>query len=147
MNDLHKRLTKENHWYAAWHKVPYVSLLHFVIFAGVGSLLALHVQGAVLAQNVVHSQSDASATVGVGKAEGNDFGPWFTISKWDNCSHLMQQGRVFEIQNSEGQSMLSECTPQVPKGPFDWHSGPARFRLVKEPKPIHDEPLPLPRNN
>jgi hypothetical protein len=75
---------------------------------------------------------------------GTAFGPWFTMSHWDKCAHLMQQGSVFELQSAEGQVMLSECTSRVPQKPFDWHSDPVRFRLVKEPIPKHSPPTPDP---
>jgi hypothetical protein len=75
---------------------------------------------------------------------GTDFGPWFAISHWDKCLHLMQQGSVFEFQNAEGRILLSECTSSVPQKPFDWHSEPVRFRLVKESLPKHSPPTPEP---
>jgi hypothetical protein len=78
---------------------------------------------------------------------GIDYGPWFAIKMWSKCEHLHQQGKVFELQNAEGKSMLSECTVAVPKKPFDWYSEPTRFRLVKEPLPRRDEPLPQPVGN
>ncbi len=52
----------------------------------------------------------------------------------------MQKGSIFEIQNSEGQSMWSDCSSQAPKRPVGWHSDALRFRLIKEPLPQHDEP-------
>jgi hypothetical protein len=73
---------------------------------------------------------------------GTDFGPWMTISKWDACAHFVKQGNVFELQNAEGQVMLSDCIALVPKKPLDWHSEPTRFRLVKEPKVKHSPPSP-----
>ncbi|MES2006478.1 MAG: hypothetical protein V4436_00040 [Patescibacteria group bacterium] len=138
MNKLHKRLIKENELYAAWHKLPYISLFHFFFLIGIGSYVVLYVQ------NVAFAQTQPAMVQAV--AKGLDYGPWFSISKWSNCSHLMQRGSVFELQNAEGQSMLSECTEQVPQGPFDWHSSPVRFRLVKEPLPHRDTPMPQPQD-
>jgi hypothetical protein len=98
--------------------------------------------GAVV--NTINNESEVIDLGGVnaGSKPGIDYGPWFSMSRWGNCEHLMQQGSVFEIQNLEGKSMLSECTPQLPTKPFDWYSGPSRFRLVKAPLPRHSPPTP-----
>jgi hypothetical protein len=148
MNNIHEQLKKEYSWYQAWHNIPYISVLHFIILAGVGYGVASATAEQI---SVVESQIAASAQAasvisdgaGVGNFDysnhaGTDFGPWFTISHWKNCPNLMQQGKTFELQNSEGQSMWSECTPQVPLKPFGWYSEPVRFRLVKDPQPLNN---------
>jgi hypothetical protein len=145
MDQLHKDLSKKHEWYSRWHQIPHISAIHLFFLIGVGCFItsSLTEVVATLEPNQVVAAAAAPDTT-VGRAEGYDYGPWFAISLWKNCSHLTQQGHVFELQNAEGQSMLSECTPQVPQGPFDWHSGPVRFRLVKEPLPRHSEPHPRP---
>lgn len=75
-----------------------------------------------------------------------DSGSWLPISEWGNCSKIAQQEEsAFEIQNAEGLSMLVGCTPQVPKSPFGWQSGPVRFRVVTVPPPAKpDDHFPEP---
>jgi hypothetical protein len=70
---------------------------------------------------------------------------WLAISQWHECARLARPGVVFEIQNAERQSLFTPCVQPLPSMPFDWTSGPVRFRAVPEPKPQRSAPLPPPR--
>jgi hypothetical protein len=152
MEQFHRQLSESHAWYANWHTIPYVSVLHFVILITVGYGIASYTASAAeaLAAPATQAAPQASAPRGdvsdVRPHPGTDFGPWHKISQWKNCKNLMQQGSIFEVQNAVGQSMWSECTSSTPKSPVGWHSEPTRFRLVKEPLPKRSEPHPLPQN-
>jgi hypothetical protein len=128
------------------------SSVHFAVLllvsASVGYLLPEHIQResqfAAVTVPVVENRPVLPEVVYAETRPGVNFGPWFTIAHWGKCTHLMQQGSVFELQNAEGQVMLSECTSHVPQKPFGWNSDPVRFRLVKEPIPRHSPPTPEP---
>ncbi len=120
MEQFHKELTERHAWYARWHAVPYITAVHFAVLIGIGYSIASYT-------------AQATEVLAAGPAE--------------QASHLMQQGKMFEIQNSEGQSMWSECTTAAPQRAVGWHSDPVRFRLVKEPLPRHSDPHPLPVTN
>lgn len=68
---------------------------------------------------------------------------WIDFDRWPDCRSLERPGIVFEVENAEGQSLLTACTPLL-EVPFDWNGGPVRFRPVEEPKPQHSSPLPPP---
>lgn len=72
-------------------------------------------------------------------------GDWMAITHWDQCRVLTRPGIVFEIQNSEGMSMLTPCVAAVPPAPLDWKSPPVRFRTITEPKPERSAPIPPPK--
>ncbi len=139
MDNLHKNLSERHAWYAEWHKIPHINLLHFFFLIGVAAWTINAFNGSI---GNVNANKLVGAVAESKDGPGLDYGPWFKISKWDDCSHLMNKGYIFEIQNAEGQSMFSECVAGVPKAPFDWHSDAVRFRLVKEPKPEHEDPFP-----
>jgi len=67
---------------------------------------------------------------------------WMTISQWHECKTMAQPGIAFELKNAEGQTLLAECTAQVPPTPLGWRSPPILFRTVRLPKPQHSTPMP-----
>ena len=69
---------------------------------------------------------------------------WIEVAQWNDSRPLARPGVVFEIQNADGQSMLTAYVVPMPKAPFDWKSPPLRFRVVVEPAPRHSEPIPPP---
>jgi hypothetical protein len=71
---------------------------------------------------------------------------WITIEQWHECKKMARPGIVFELKNIEGQTLLSECTPQLPPTPFGWKSPPILFRAVALPKPQHSTPMPRPKS-
>jgi hypothetical protein len=71
---------------------------------------------------------------------------WIAIAQWHECKKMARPGIVFEVKNAEGQTLLTECTPQVPSIPFDWKSPPVLFRAVPVPKPQHSTPMPEPKS-
>lgn len=66
---------------------------------------------------------------------------WIDFSRWEECTAMQRPGYVFEVVNSEAQSLLTTCTLVLPV-PFDWSSPPAKFRLVPELAPRHSTPMP-----
>ena len=42
---------------------------------------------------------------------------WVTIAQWHECKKMARPGIVFELKNIEGQTLLTECTAQVPPTP------------------------------
>lgn len=68
---------------------------------------------------------------------------WIDFDRWPECREMERPGIVFEVENAEGQSLLTPCTATL-EVPFDWTTGPIRFRPVEEPKPRHSAPLPAP---
>jgi hypothetical protein len=70
---------------------------------------------------------------------------WIAIAQWADCRAMQRPGIVFEIQNAEGQVLLTRCIVPLPTAPLDWKSPPIRFRAVKEPQPEHSSPIPPPK--
>ena len=70
---------------------------------------------------------------------------WMAIAQWHECERLARPGIVFELQNAEGLSLFTPCTPTLPAPPFDWKSPPMRFRAVLQPRPRHSDPMPEPK--
>lgn len=68
---------------------------------------------------------------------------WIDFDRWPECRAMERPGIVFEVENAEGQSLLTPCTVPL-ELPFDWTSAPTRFRPVEVPKPQHSAPLPPP---
>lgn len=75
----------------------------------------------------------------------NKMGEWIAIAQWAECQRLARPGVMFEIQNADGQSLLTPCVVPPPPVPFDWRSPPLRFRVVAEPAAEHTSPIPAPR--
>ena len=57
-------------------------------------------------------------------------GEWIAIAQWHECEQMARPGIVFELRNSEGQSLITPCVAQLPPTPFDWKSPPVMFRTV-----------------
>ena len=70
---------------------------------------------------------------------------WLTIDRWNECQALTRPGIVFEIQNSQGQSMFTPCVVPLPAAPENWKSPGVKFRAVVQLKPQHSDPLPTPK--
>jgi hypothetical protein len=70
---------------------------------------------------------------------------WMAIAQWHECTKMARPGIVFELKNAEGETLLSQCQPEVPATPFGWKSPPTAFRAVVAPKPQHSEPMPAPK--
>ncbi len=68
---------------------------------------------------------------------------WIDFSRWPDCPSQTRPGHVFEVENAQGQVLLTPCeeTLQVP---WDWRSGPVRFRLVPDPPAKLSNPMPAP---
>jgi hypothetical protein len=77
--------------------------------------------------------------------KGRIVSEWMAIAQWHECERLTRPGIVFEIQNAEGLSLFTPCTPTIPQMPFDWKSPPVRFRAVLQERPRHSEPIPAPK--
>ena len=73
-------------------------------------------------------------------------GEWLAISQWHECQRLARPGLIFEIRNSEGQSLFTPCVVKLPAMPFDWKSPPVMFRAIETPKPQRSTPMPPPRS-
>ena len=71
---------------------------------------------------------------------------WVTIAQWHECKKMARPGIVFELKNIEGQTLLTECTAQVPPTPLGWKSPPVFFRAVPLPKPQHSTSMPEPKS-
>ncbi|MBX9741707.1 MAG: hypothetical protein K2X62_16655 [Beijerinckiaceae bacterium] len=69
---------------------------------------------------------------------------WVSFDQWANCSGMEKPGYVFEVANAEGKTLLTPCDPKLQK-PWDWASGPVRFRLVPQGKPRRSDPIPPPQ--
>ncbi len=69
---------------------------------------------------------------------------WMDIARWNECAQMARPGIIFELKNSQGQSLFSSCTGKVPATPFGWTSPPVLFRAVTQPKPEHSAPMPPP---
>jgi hypothetical protein len=69
---------------------------------------------------------------------------WIDFDRWNECVRMERPGFVFEVKNANGQSLFTPCRHPL-QTPWDWKSGPVQFRLVKEIKPRHSEPLPKPQ--
>jgi hypothetical protein len=72
-------------------------------------------------------------------------GEWMAIAQWHECEQMARPGIVFELRNSEGQSLITPCVAQLPPTPFDWKSPPVMFRTVPAPPPQRSTPMPAPR--
>jgi hypothetical protein len=68
---------------------------------------------------------------------------WIDFARWDECRLMERPGYVFEVVNSEAQSLLTDCT-LVLEVPGEWSSPPARFRLVPAPPLRRSDPIPGP---
>jgi hypothetical protein len=73
-------------------------------------------------------------------------GEWIAIEQWQRCVELARPGIVFEIRNTSGNSMFTECVTPLPAAPFDWQTPPVAFRAVPETPPPHSDPLPPPKS-
>jgi len=71
---------------------------------------------------------------------------WIAIAQWHECKGIARPGIVFEVKNAEGQTLLTECTAQVPPTPFGWKSPPVLYRAVPRSKPQHSTPMPAPKS-
>jgi hypothetical protein len=71
---------------------------------------------------------------------------WLSIAQWHECKKMARPDIVFELKNAEGQSLLTECTAQVPATPFGWKSPPIVFRAVPLSRPLHSAPMPGPKS-
>jgi hypothetical protein len=71
-------------------------------------------------------------------------GEWIAIADWASCVQLQRPGYVFEIRNTDGQSLFTHCVVPLPAMPFDWRSPPVEFRLVEEAPPQRSTPIPPP---
>ena len=72
---------------------------------------------------------------------------WMAIAQWHDCEKLARPGIIFELKNSEGQSLFAICSERLPPTPFDWKSPPVVFRAVPQPKPQHSAPMPRPKSD
>ena len=70
---------------------------------------------------------------------------WMAIVHWQQCERMSRPGIVFELQNAEGLSLFTPCTPALPATPFDWKSAPVRFRSIEQAPARHSDPLPPPK--
>lgn len=68
---------------------------------------------------------------------------WIDFERWPDCASMERPGFVFEVTNTEGQSLFTDCEVPLPL-PFDWTSDPVRFRVILEPAPRHSDPIPTP---
>jgi hypothetical protein len=68
---------------------------------------------------------------------------WIDFDRWPECRDMERPGIVFEVENADGQSILTTCTIPL-EIPTDWTGGPIRFRSVDAPRPRHSDPLPPP---
>jgi hypothetical protein len=68
---------------------------------------------------------------------------WISFDHWPDCALIEQPGFVFEVQNEQGQSLLTTCTVPL-QLPFDWKSAPVQFRLLEAPRPRHSNAIAKP---
>lgn len=68
-------------------------------------------------------------------------GDWIDFERWPQCHEIETAGYVFEVANTAGQTLMTECTVPL-ELPWDWRTPPTRFRLVVMPTPRHSDPLP-----
>lgn len=68
---------------------------------------------------------------------------WIDFSRWPDCSALARPGHVFEVENAQGQVLITACEGRLDV-PWDWRSGPVRFRPVPAPPPTLSNPIPSP---
>jgi hypothetical protein len=68
---------------------------------------------------------------------------WISFDHWPDCARIEQPGFVFEVQNEQGQSLLTTCTVPL-QLPFDWKSAPVQFRLLEAPLPRHSNAIAKP---
>jgi hypothetical protein len=68
-----------------------------------------------------------------------------SFDHWLDCARIEQPGFVFEVQNEQGQSLLTTCTVPL-QLPFDWMSAPVQFRLLEAPRPRHSNPIAKPQD-
>jgi hypothetical protein len=76
--------------------------------------------------------------------KADEMGEWIAIAQWDKCRELARPGIIFEIGNAEGKSLFTPCVMPLPPIPFDWKSGPVRFRAIPEAPAQRSPPLPEP---
>jgi hypothetical protein len=69
---------------------------------------------------------------------------WLVFDQWKECAELERPGFIFEVSNAEGHSLFTPCMTPL-QLPWDWKSGPVRFRLVEAQKPRHSTPIPAPK--
>jgi hypothetical protein len=70
-------------------------------------------------------------------------GEWMHFDRWHECGKLGEPASVFEVMNSDGQTMFTTCVERLGV-PWDWKSAPIRFRLVTPPRARHSGPIPRP---
>jgi hypothetical protein len=70
---------------------------------------------------------------------------WMDIARCHECEKMARPGIIFELKNSEGQTLFTPCVAELPPTPFGWKSAPAMFRAVSAPVPQHSTPMPPPR--
>lgn len=66
---------------------------------------------------------------------------WIDFSEWAHCARYARPGYVFEVANAEGKTMLTPCQHPLQQ-PWDWASGPVRFRLAPQQAPRRSTPIP-----
>jgi hypothetical protein len=66
---------------------------------------------------------------------------WIDYERWADCVRMERPGVVFEVVNAEGQRLLTPCVQRL-ETPWDWTSGPVRFRAAAAPQPRHSNPMP-----
>lgn len=69
---------------------------------------------------------------------------WVEFGQWKECANMERPGFIFEVANAEGLSLFTPCATPL-QTPWDWKSGPVRFRLVEAPRPRHSTPIPRPQ--
>jgi hypothetical protein len=66
---------------------------------------------------------------------------WIDFDRWKDCAGMERPGVVFEVVNAQGQTLLTPCVERL-ETPWDWKSGPVRFRAVAAPKARRSDPIP-----
>ena len=69
---------------------------------------------------------------------------WMSVEQWSECVRMERPGIVFELRNTEGQTLLAHCSADLPPKPWDWASGPTEFQAIVELPARHSNPLPDP---
>ncbi len=94
MDKLHQRLSKENSWYSAWHKIKFVSALHFFVLLGVASFAASSLLDTIAAQDL--SQQVAAANASSSDTIGSLTKQMLMLSKQYAAADSDQQGVIAE---------------------------------------------------